>query len=179
MNSEYTVSSRRIHQLGDGITSFLEWTVAACLAVILTITILLVMLRYIFNTHIKGANELASYLFVYMTALGAPAAVFRSDHIALSVLVKRLPQTWRRFSDILVQLLIIVMNAVILSYSFAWIRGVGSFVSPVLRIPNRFIQVSVPIGCSATIVISTINILRVAVEGEIVTTGADRAGLAD
>lgn len=173
------MSTHRIHQLGEAISRTLEAIVSVCLAIILVTTILLVTLRYGFNSGIKGADEMANYLFIYMTALGAPAAVFRSEHIALTALIERAPRKLHRIIDILIQLLIILVNAVILAYSFSWIAGVGSFVSPVLRIPNRFIQVSVPIGGIATILICTINILRVGFENEIVTTGESNVGLAD
>ena len=40
---------------------------------ILSLTILLVVMRYGFNSSIMGANEAMEYLFIYTTALGAAA----------------------------------------------------------------------------------------------------------
>lgn len=160
-----------IRLLGDRLATLLEAIVTICFFVILLTTILLVTLRYGFNTGIKGADELANYLFIYMTALGAPAAVFRGEHISINLLPETLPRRGHQAMDILVQILIGVINGVILYLSFSWISGVGSFESPVLRLPSYMVQVSVPIGCSATILFCLVNILRVIFEEDVISGG--------
>ncbi len=165
------MSRHIIRLLGDRLAALLEIIVTVCFFVILIVTILLVTLRYGFNTGIKGADEFANYLFIYMTALGAPAAVFRGDHIAITILPERLPKRAHQAVDVLIQLLIAVVNGVILVLSFSWISGVGSFESPVLRLPSYLIQVSVPIGCAATILFCLVNVLRIVLEEDIITGG--------
>ena len=129
----------------------LEGFITFFFSVILILTIILVILRYVFNTGIIGGNEAMEYLFIYTTAIGAAAALGRREHIKIMYFVDKLPFTMKKVVNILDLILIGFINGVMIWYSIPWIKSVGSFESPVLRIPNRIIQVSVPIGCSLVI----------------------------
>ena len=120
-------------------------------SVIFTLTVLLVVLRYVFNTAIIGGNEALEYLFIYTTAIGAAVALGRGDHIKITYFVDKLPGGVRRVVDVSDLILIGFINGVMIWYGIPWIQSVGSFQSPVLRIPNMIIQASIPIGCSLVI----------------------------
>ena len=64
----------------------LDGIIASCFAVILVLTILQVILRYVFNESIIGGNELMEGLFIYTTAIRAAVAVRRRQHINISYL---------------------------------------------------------------------------------------------
>jgi TRAP-type C4-dicarboxylate transport system permease small subunit len=118
---------------------------------ILMLTILLVIMRYGFNSSIIGGNEAMNYLFIYTTALGAAVSVGQGTHIKISFVVDHLPDRARRVADMIGYGLIAFINAVMIYYSIPWIRSAGYFESPVLRIPNWMVQVSVPLGCGLVI----------------------------
>ncbi len=117
-------------------------------SVIFTLTVLLVVLRYVFNTAIIGGNEAMEYLFIYTTAIGAAVALGRRNHIKITYFVDKLPGGVRRVVDVSDLILIGFINGVMIWYGIPWIQSVGSFQSPVLRIPNMIVQASIPIGCS-------------------------------
>jgi len=142
-------------------TNVLEWLVALCFFVILMLTIVLVILRYGFNEAIIGGNELVEYLFIYTTALGAAAALGRRQHIKITWFIDKLAPVYRKIVDVLGFFLIALINAVMIYYSIPWIRTVGDFESPVLRLPNRLIQVIVPVGCGLVILYCVYHILIV------------------
>lgn len=119
--------------------------------IILMLTILLVILRYGFNTAIIGGNEAMEYLFIYTTAIGAAVALGKREHIKITYFVDKLPLAVKGVVNVLDLILIGFINGVMIWYSFPWIKSVGSFESPVLRIPNRIVQASVPIGCGLVI----------------------------
>ena len=129
----------------------LETLVTLMFFSILSLTILLVIMRYGFNSSIIGGNEAMEYLFIYTTALGAAVSVGKGTHIRISVLVDQLKGLPRRCIDTAGYLLIAFINAVMIYYSLPWIRSAGYFESPVLRIPNWMVQVSVPLGCTLVI----------------------------
>jgi len=54
--------------------------------------------------------------------------------------------------DLLGLVLIGFINGVMIWYGIPWIQSVGSFESPVLRIPNMVVQASIPIGCGLVII---------------------------
>ena len=74
------------------LTYFLEVLVCLSFLSFFTMVILLVGLRYLFNSSITGANEIITILFVYTTAIGAAIAVGQRGHIAINILIEKLPQ---------------------------------------------------------------------------------------
>jgi len=126
---------------------------------ILSITITLVIMRYGFNAAIIGGNEAMNYLFIYTTALGAAVSIGSNEHIKITFLVDKLKARSRKVFNIMNYLLIAFINGVMIWYSLPWIRSTGYFESPVLRIPNWTVQISVPIGCSLVILYCLNHIL--------------------
>jgi len=156
---------KRIRRAVKLATNVLEWFITLCFFVILMLTIILVILRYGFNEAIIGGNELMEYLFIYTTAIGAAAALGRREHIKITWFIDKLSPVYRKIVDILGFLLIALINGVMIYYSVPWIRTVGGFESPVLRIPNRLIQIIIPIGCALVILYCLYHILMVLVGG--------------
>jgi TRAP-type C4-dicarboxylate transport system permease small subunit len=108
-------------------------------------------MRYGFNAAIIGGNEAMNYLFIYTTALGAAVSIGNGEHIKITFLVDRLKARSRKLVNIMNYLFIGFINGVMIWYSLPWIRSTGYFESPVLRIPNWLVQISVPVGCSLVI----------------------------
>jgi TRAP-type C4-dicarboxylate transport system permease small subunit len=129
----------------------LEAIVTLMFAAILGLTIILVIMRYGFNSSIIGGNESMEYLFIYTTALGAAVSVGKGSHIRIAVLVDQFKGRLLRGINIANYLLIAFINAVMIYYSAPWIRSAGYFESPVLRLPNWMVQISVPLGCCLVI----------------------------
>lgn len=133
------------------LTFTLDGFVALAFSAILVITILQVFLRYGFNAAILGGNETMESLFIYTTAIGAAIAVRRSQHIRISVLVDKLPSFFARMVEAFGLMLVAFLNGVMIYYSVPWIQKVGGHESPVMRIPEWTIQISIPIGCGLVI----------------------------
>lgn len=142
---------QRLIEWEKRIDRILEILVTLMFFGILSLTILLVVMRYGFNSSITGGNEAMNYLFIYTTSLGAAVSIGQGNHIRISFLIDHLKGLPRRCVDIVNYLLIAFINAVMIYYSLPWIRSTGYFESPVLRIPNWMVQVSVPLGCSLVI----------------------------
>ena len=137
----------------------IDVVVASFFAAILLITILQVCLRYGFNSAILGGVEAMEGLFIYTTAIGAAVAVRRRSHINISFLMSLLPVFWQRAADVLAHGLVAFLNAGMIYYSMTWISKVGSNESPVLRVPEWTMQISIPIGCGLVIFYCIVNII--------------------
>ena len=138
----------------------LDGVITSFFGIIVLLTIFQVFLRYGLNSSLLGANASMEGLFIYTTAIGAAAAIRRRQHISINCLVILLPLVWRRAADVLVHLLVIFLNAVMIYYSVRWIRMVGSNESPVMRIPEWTMQISIPVGCGLVILYCAVNIIR-------------------
>jgi TRAP-type C4-dicarboxylate transport system permease small subunit len=69
---------------------FLNIAMVACLAVMVVLVFGNVVLRYAFNTGIAISDELSRWLFVWMTFMGAIAAMRDHGHLGTDFLVSRL-----------------------------------------------------------------------------------------
>ena len=141
------------------LTRVLDSVVAIFFAAILVITLLQVTLRYGFNMGILGGNELMEFLFIYTTALGAAVAVRRRQHINISFFVDILPKPLYRIVDAFGWLSVAFLNGILIWTSFSWIRQVGSNESPVMRIPEWTVQISIPVGCGLVILYCLNNVV--------------------
>ncbi len=155
------------------LTHVLEAVVAVCFVAILALVVTLVVLRYVFNSSITGANELITVLFVYTTAIGAAVAVGRHEHIAVTFAVERLPPRLRRVTDGLGLALIALINAVLVWESLRWIRDTGAFLMPSTGLPRAVAQLSVPVGCGFAVVYCLIRLLLLATGKELAHRGSD------
>ena len=133
------------------LTRLLEGIASLCLLAILVLIVVLVTLRYVFNAGIVGANEFATILFVYTTAIGSAVAIGRREHISVDYLVEKLGPGSRRWADVGALVLVAVINGVLLWQSLHWISVTGSYIMPATLLPRVVVQVSVPIGCSLAI----------------------------
>ena len=149
-----------IGRVSERLGRILEHIIGAFFFVILTTTILLVLLRYVFNTGIVGGSELTNYLFIYTTAIGAAISIGRHQHIKIDYFANKLKGVWRRVVDIVAQLLVAGINGVMIYLSVHWIHEVGSFRSPVMRVPNWIIEIAIPVGSALAIVFCLLNIVR-------------------
>ena len=148
------------------LTRILEAAITIFFFVILILTITLVILRYGFNEAIIGGNEVMEYLFIYTTAVGAAAALARREHIKITWFIDKLSRRVRQAVDVFAFLAVAFINLVMIYYSVPWIRTVGSFESPVLRLPNRSVQLIVPIGSGLVILYCLYHVLIVLAGGQ-------------
>ena len=136
------------------LTKAIEIILMIFFLIIISVTVLLVILRYVFNKGIFGGNELISYLFIYTTAMGAAVSIVKREHIKITYFIDKLSPNLRNIVDILGHLLIIFINGIMIYYSLNWIKIAGVAESPTLRIPIWTVFISVPIGCSLVIIYS-------------------------
>ena len=140
-----------------GLARSIELFITFLFFVMTVLVILLVILRYFFKTTIIGGQEFVTFCFIYTTALGAAVALVKGEQIAVRVFLDCLPAGARRWIERLNFFLIAILNALVILFSIPWIRGVGYFESPVLRIPQGVVLISLPVGCG---LVSLFAILR-------------------
>lgn len=98
------------------LTRALEGVMMVGFMAIFVLVVTLVVLRYVFNSSITGANEIITVLFVYTTAIGGAVAVGKREHIAITAFAERLPVGLRKAADAAGLLLIALINGVMLWY---------------------------------------------------------------
>jgi TRAP-type C4-dicarboxylate transport system permease small subunit len=130
-----------------GVARLIELFITFLFFAITVMVILLVILRYFFKTTIIGGQEFVTFCFIYTTAVGAALALFKREQIAIRVFLESLPIKGKVWMERVNFFLIALLNVVVAILSIPWIRSVGHFPSPVLRIPQEVVLISLPVGC--------------------------------
>ncbi len=137
----------RLHEFERRLTRTLEWLLAAGMLCVFGTIVVLVAMRYLFESGLVGANEMATVAFVYLSSIGAAVAVGRGEHIRVELLSKVAGENGRRALDIGSLALVALLNVIILATSLTWIATTGHTPMPASQVPRFVAQVSVPLGC--------------------------------
>ena len=100
----------------------------------------------IFGSNILWAEEVANIGFAWMSFVGASAAYKRHKLAGIDMLVNSMPEKVKQVVRIAMYVLLVVLCAVILVYSFQFSMGAWTKKTPVLRIPYSFIDFSCVVG---------------------------------
>ena len=128
----------------------LEIVASICFVGMFSLVVTQVVLRYGFRESIGGANELATILFAYTSALGIAVAIAKRDHMAITWFTQRLGPEARKWIDVFGLSLLLAFNLVIFYFSLQWIDVTGSRMISVLQVPRWTAQIAIPIGTAAS-----------------------------
>jgi len=114
-----------------------EIIVVVCMIGITILTFLAVLTRYVFSFSIIGADELATFMFLWAALFGAAAGFKYNQHGSVPLLANLLPRRTRRVADLAV-LLIMAAFFLFLTW-YTWLFLAQSFrigqTSPATGIP--------------------------------------------
>lgn len=148
-----------LEQFERHLTRALEGVLAAGMLGIFGIIVILVAMRYGFQTGLVGANELATVAFVYVSSLAAAVAVGKDEHIRVDLISGRLSHRGRKTLRIISLTLVGLLNLVVAAYSTSWIATTGYTPLPASQLPRYLAQASVPLGCFLAVVYCCTRIL--------------------
>ena len=106
----------------------LRMFIVACLGAMVVLVFGNVVLRYVFNTGITSSEEVARWLFVWMTFVGAVIALRAHTHLGMDSVVSRLPIVARKAC-------LLVSNVLIL-YAL-WLLLNGSWQQTMINMGNK------------------------------------------
>lgn len=150
-----------MNRLLKGAERLVEWLMAIALTVMVVLVFGNVVLRYVFNTGIAWAEEIARLMFVWMIFLGAILALRQHAHIGVEMLQAKLPRSARRACAIVSHLL--MLYGLWLFASGSWTQtviGMGTY-STVLGYPTALMASSGLLCAVTMILIVGANLLRI------------------
>ena len=100
----------------------LEGLIALMLAVMVVLVFGNVVLRYGFDSGITVSEEIARWLFVWLTFMGALVALHREEHLGSDFLVSRLGPRGRQACRVLGQLAMLGVCAILLHGALTQMR---------------------------------------------------------
>lgn len=104
--------------------------------------------RYLFGTGLTWAEELSRLLFVWTVFLGAYIALCRKGHMAIVMVVDRMPPQLRRVVALVSWVLVLAFICVIAFTGFRLALATWGFgrMTPILRISAAWGYLAVPVS---------------------------------
>lgn len=102
--------------------------------------------RYLLNNPLTQVEEIATTMFVWLIFIGASVCYKEKMHIGIDCFVGMLPLFLQRVVQILVDLLLIVVNAFMTYLSWLLTISAVSKLTPILRMPYSYIDIAAVIG---------------------------------
>ena len=146
---------QRISDILNRITEVVLLVVLTAMAVAV---FLQVIFRYVLSLPLFWTEEFARYCLVWASLLGSAVAVKRGQHIAVTILVERLPSAMSRTLKIMALIAVAVILAVILWGGIQLVAITRAQISPALRVPMSIPYLAVPVG-AALMLFHTIGFL--------------------
>jgi TRAP-type C4-dicarboxylate transport system permease small subunit len=105
-----------------------------------------VFFRYVLNQSLFWSEELARYLLIWLTFLGASVAYYRKAHPGVDILYMKMGPMGRRACAMFAHLAAMALFGVMIYYGcqFAWF--VRLQISPALQLPKWIIMSIIPIS---------------------------------
>ena len=97
----------------DKATRVIELALALALIVAVVLNFANVIGRYGFGRSFLAADEVQTYIMVYMAFLGAAVATWRGLHLRMDVLAQRLPAKVRKALSLVELILVIVLGSLV------------------------------------------------------------------
>jgi TRAP-type C4-dicarboxylate transport system permease small subunit len=125
----------------------------------MTIIVLVqVIARFIFNSPFTWTEELARYIFVYITFLGGGLLVYQRTHLFVEVIFNNLHPTMRKYVQIAIDLIVAVFSAFLIRSAYSLIGTSSTHHSTGVGLPMSYVSLSVLMGGVLMFVFSLYNI---------------------
>ncbi len=108
-----------------------------------------VFYRYVLNSSLFWSEELARYLLVWLSFLGATSAYYRKIHPGIDIVSRQFSNSGQRLCRIIVHLISMGFFTVMLYHGTAFAFFVRAQISPALAVPKWLIFGIIP--CSGAL----------------------------
>ena len=129
------------------------------LAVMAGAVFLQVVMRFLGSQAIEGLDELPRYLFVWLVAIGAAAAMHRGEHTILDYFINLMPAPARALTVAFTNAVCIFLFLYMLKLSLVLVPNAQLQTSPSLGLPLGYVYAAVPVGAVLIIIPLVRNVL--------------------
>lgn len=154
-----------LDKLSDGLEYLLKILMILSVALMAIVLLIGVLSRYVLPSPIVGTDELAMFLLVWVTFIGASIGIKNNDMVAVTIIVDRLAR-FKKVILILVQILVLAFSITFLIYGYNWVFSDSMLnkSSPALQIPLWIVYTIFPFTMLTTIIFSIRNIVQLLLE---------------
>src|SRR5690606_15380033 len=111
-----------------------------------------VTLRYTTNYSIYWAEEVARYMMIWLTFLGAGLTLRFGGHVAITNLMDVMPTGWQRLLRAFIVIALLGFFAVMIWVGYNYAMRMRFQMTPATRIPFSYVYAAIPIGFSLLVI---------------------------
>lgn len=121
--------------------------VISLMGVMSVITFVAVFFRFVMHSPLAWTEEVARYMMVWVTFMGAGLAMGKGRHIGVTMALDLLPRRLRLIADAVAKYIMAAFFCAMIYYGAKFTLNLRTQVSPALGLPMIFPYIAVPIGC--------------------------------
>jgi TRAP-type C4-dicarboxylate transport system permease small subunit len=126
-----------------------ELVIGVSLTVVMVAAVFLqVVFRYVVNHPLSWSEELARYVFVWASMLGASMGIKKRSHFGLDALLKLFPPARKRAVEIVLYFLMSIFLIILIYYGTLFSRELYVQTAPGLNITMAIPYAAMPVGGS-------------------------------
>lgn len=129
-----------------------EMIVIICFVAIVLATFLGVVSRYILESSIPWADEIARYGFVWLVYIGMVVSLVRGQHVCVEILLLRYRGTLRIWMLNLIDLAVMALFGALLYGGVILMEMTDTQITPGLGISKSWVYAAVPIGAALMLI---------------------------
>jgi len=134
--------------LREKLRKFMLLLLSFLMAVLVVDTAVQVLFRYVLNSPLYWTDELARYLFIWITFIGGAVAVERRAHLSLDFFYEKMPRTIKAIFKVIINLSAGVFLTAIVITGIKILSVTADQPSAMMGIPMAVPYLAVPIGAA-------------------------------
>lgn len=146
MTTELTLSSS---PLVSRLLKPIEVISAALMTVIVVMLLVGVVSRYVFSIPIVWIDEVVSISFLWLAMLGSAIAMYRNEHLRLTLFLQMMPERLRGFVHAVALMTMVAFLLALVTPAIEYAQDEWFVTSPALGIPNSFRVAALAFGILA------------------------------
>ncbi len=136
----------RYQDLRDGLNRAVEGSLVVLGLTMAIIVCTQVFFRYVLNDSLFWSEELARFLLVWLTFLGATSAYHRGVHPRIETFAAMLPPKLQKGLRIGIHLISLILFSLIIFYGIKFSYFVRLQISPALNLPKWIVTAVIPLS---------------------------------
>ncbi|MDR2588289.1 MAG: TRAP transporter small permease [Spirochaetales bacterium] len=138
--------SKQVEQFWKIVDTLFFWLSALTLGGMTVLIFTQVLFRYVFNSPLAWTEELARFLFIWMTFVAGVVAARRGGHIGVELIVNRLSSLSKKTVGVFAHLVSALFFGIISFYCVSLWDKLSLQLSPALQLPLSYVYLGIILG---------------------------------
>lgn len=157
----------KIEAVFSGVETFV---VVLGLGLMCAILFIQVFSRYLLNSPLVWSEELARYIFLWVSFFGLSYGIRKNTHIRMELIFNLFPPMGRRILQIILNLIMLFLMLYLIPPAVSFVYKMSSILAVATKVSMGLVYAALPIGFSMAairLLINTIRLLTIRKGGEI------------